>query len=751
MKKALVVFALCWMAVGAVRAQYPLRTIQQIQEVSLDSLRVLDTLQRTQVNRWTLQTSPYFRDTVRVRGVCVIPANVIRFTASGMNLLIADTGSTQQWGGLFVRCNLSTGSPDTTLAIQWGITSVEPGDYIELTGYIDEFPATDPVSYTQIVPILSYPLNILGTAPVPPHVPKLASDFYVGQFPSNPPYPPNGIQFSTGEPMELMRVTLTNLVVTSVLNGTNGTFVMTDAFGNSFSTMDASTWFTTRAPGTGGYIYRHPLSTYVMPPIGTAVDTIRGYILTNSGGEAPRGYRIAPVYPGDIVYGVSLPVVSTHRRSPIIVSPDSTPVISVRVARGGAGIQSIQLRYSLNNGAFTSIPMTFTSADTTYRGTIPLQPSDTFVKYYINVTDSLGRSVKLASSATDGSQSDTLKGFFFYTVLNRPLTIRDIQYTPFTNGRSGYVGARVTVPGIITADTSCLPLPPAAFRGTNVWYLQDSNQPWSGIWIHRDSLTTALLAMRNGDSVSITGTVVERVMDSQTSYVTRLENLADPVVYASNRPLPAPVVVPTSTFFNVGKGTPTAERWEGMLVQLNNVTLSDSMPVFQVPEEFGVNDGSGQVLIRKDGKHHFTQLASEIGQGRVWIPLGSHISYLRGVVMFSGNAYKVVPRTNDDFGTITSVSIDRSPEVPADYSLEQNYPNPFNPVSTIQFNVPTAGFVSVKVYNLLGQEVETLVQGVQAPGKYTVQFDGSRFGSGVYFYRLQAGQFTQTKKMILMK
>jgi hypothetical protein len=751
MKRVVWLFAVVMTVRAFMFAQYPLYTIRQLQEVSADSLRVLDTLQLTQLGRWRAQTSPHYLDTVRVRGVCVIPANTIRFTASGMNLVLADTASGSIWGGIFVRAPLSTGSPDTTLWIQWGITSVEPGDYIELTGYIDEFPTGVPISYTQVVPLLNQPLTILGTAPIPPRVTKQASDFFVGQFPSSPPYPPNGIQFSRGEPFELMRVTLTNLVVTSYVNQTNGTFNMRDALGNDISTMDASTWFTLRAP-SGGYVYRHPLSTYALPPIGAVVDTIKGYILTNSGAEAPRGYRIAPVYPGDIVYGaVALPVVSTHRRTPIVVPPDSTPVVSVRVTRGGVGIQSVQLRFSVNNGAYTNVAMAYNSADTTWRGTIPAQTVNSFVKYYINVQDSAGNNVKLASSATDGSQSDTLRGFFFYNVLNRPLTIRDIQYTPYVNGRSAYIGARVTLNGIITADTASLVLPPPLFRGTNVWYLQSSNQPWSGIWIHRDSLTNELLAMRNGDSVSITGTVVERVMDSQTSYMTRLESLAPPVTASTNNPLPAPVSLPTSTFFNVGKGNPNAEQWEGMIVQLNNVTLTDTMPTFQLAEEFGVNDGSGQIIIRKDGKHRYTQLASEVSQGKILIPLGSRISYLRGIVMFSGNQYKIVPRAAADFGTITGVDLTRTSEIPTAYALGQNYPNPFNPVSTITFSIPKDELVSVKVYNLLGQEVETLVNGVQTAGTYTVRFDGSRLGSGVYFYRLQAGPFSETKKMLLVK
>lgn len=737
MKRLVGVVVMAMLVAGTLLAQYPLVTIRQIQEVSLDSLRMLDTLQRTQPQRWTAQRSLYYGDTVRVRGVCVVPAKVINFTASGFNLLIADTANRTQWGGLFVRPPLSTGSPDTIIYVQWGITTIEVGDYIEFTGWIDEFPSGDPVSATQIVPLPSFPLTILGTAPVPPHVPKVVTDFYRGQFPSTGP---NGIQFSTGEPMEFMRVVLTNLTVVAYVNTTNGTFNMTDQLGNQVATMDASKWFTTRG-------HRDPASTYALPPIGAVIDTIKGYVMTNSGQEAPRGYRIAPIFPGDIVYGsVVLPLVGTHRRNPVVVPPDSSPVVSCRVTRGSVGIQTVQLRYSLNNGAFTNVNMTYNASDTTYRATIPQQVANTFVRYYISVTDSFGNNVKLASSATDGSQSDTLRGFFFYNVLDRPVTIRDIQYTPYPNGRSAYIGASVTLRGIVTADTASLVLPPTRFRGTNVWYMQTTNQPWSGIWVHADSLSTGLLGLRNGDSISVQGTVAENFD------VTRLQFPSLPTVHTSNNPEPSPIVLPTNTFgAGVGNGTPSAEQWEGMLVQFNNVTVTDTFPTFQEIYEFGVSDGSGQVLIRRDGKHRYTTTTQD-SAGKVLIRLGQRISYLRGIVYYSGNVYKVVPRGDSDFGTISSVSeLERHDVVPSSYALGQNYPNPFNPTTTIEFSLPKSEFVTVEVYNLLGQKVETLVNGVQPAGTYTLRFDASKLPSGIYFYRLQAGQFTQTRKMLLVR
>ncbi len=89
--------------------------------------------------------------------------------------------------------------------------------------------------------------------------------------------------------------------------------------------------------------------------------------------------------------------------------------------------------------------------------------------------------------------------------------------------------------------------------------------------------------------------------------------------------------------------------------------------------------------------------------------------------------------------------------IPNVYSLNQNYPNPFNPSTSIKYSVPSAQFVTLKVYNLLGQEVATLVNEVQNAGNYIARFDASSLSSGIYFYTLKAGNFTSTKKMILMK
>jgi len=138
------------------------------------------------------------------------------------------------------------------------------------------------------------------------------------------------------------------------------------------------------------------------------------------------------------------------------------------------------------------------------------------------------------------------------------------------------------------------------------------------------------------------------------------------------------------------------------------------------------------------------------------------------------NAGNPDPIYNDDDGSRNDIgyiggstptgvneNVQLSSEVQSDFKLYQNYPNPFNPTTTIQYLIPSArspllggargGLVTLKVYDVLGREVTTLVNETKQPGKYEVEFNANNLPSGVYFYQLKAGEFIQTKKMILLK
>jgi len=102
-------------------------------------------------------------------------------------------------------------------------------------------------------------------------------------------------------------------------------------------------------------------------------------------------------------------------------------------------------------------------------------------------------------------------------------------------------------------------------------------------------------------------------------------------------------------------------------------------------------------------------------------------------------------------GVLTSVK-QIADAIPASFALDQNYPNPFNPSTTIQFQVQKAGRVSLKVYNILGEQVATLLDEAKAAGSYAVSFDAGTLASGMYFYRLSSDAgLSETRKMVLLK
>ena len=130
-------------------------------------------------------------------------------------------------------------------------------------------------------------------------------------------------------------------------------------------------------------------------------------------------------------------------------------------------------------------------------------------------------------------------------------------------------------------------------------------------------------------------------------------------------------------------------------------------------------------------------------------------------VAVSGSQVHVV--WTDDRGSKNEIYYKRNPtgnltgmqnistEIPSTFSLEQNYPNPFNPSTVIRYQLPVVSKVSLKVYDVMGREVETLVNERLQPGTYETTFDDSKLSSGVYFYMMSAGNYNETKRMILMK
>ncbi|MCF8305878.1 MAG: T9SS type A sorting domain-containing protein [Ignavibacteriales bacterium] len=119
-----------------------------------------------------------------------------------------------------------------------------------------------------------------------------------------------------------------------------------------------------------------------------------------------------------------------------------------------------------------------------------------------------------------------------------------------------------------------------------------------------------------------------------------------------------------------------------------------------------------------------------------------------GELLFYGLTAAVI--NGAQFGLIVDVKTPGQ-GIPADFSLHQNYPNPFNPATKISFNLPQASDVSLKVYDILGNQAAVLLNGFLDAGSYSYEFDGAGLSNGIYFYRIKAGNFNSVKKMILLK
>ncbi len=122
------------------------------------------------------------------------------------------------------------------------------------------------------------------------------------------------------------------------------------------------------------------------------------------------------------------------------------------------------------------------------------------------------------------------------------------------------------------------------------------------------------------------------------------------------------------------------------------------------------------------------------------------VTYSQGDGIYAVNGIYVLSSLS-----IVITSVEANEGFPKESHLSQNYPNPFNPTTTIQYDLPVAGFVTLKVFDVLGREVAVLVQENQKAGRYNVTFNAEGLPSGVYLYRLQAGEFVETKKLILLR
>ena len=707
MKRSFLILFLIFSISLFAQSQYPLYSIRDIQFQPPDSLAA------------GKDYSPRLGDTVRVIGVVMIPTldnpnttrRPIMWAGARWQTYIADTNYNEtEWAGLNVIQHDTSAAGQSTY-----FDLLDTCMVVEITGRVEEFGTN---RQTQLAVLLTTPVNVLGQKDYRP-TPVLVnvSDFANGTTPN----------LVTGEKYEGMYVEFRN-VITSDANATNGTFAINDAQGNKIFIHDQSGYFTRRA---------HQLRTWDPPVNGTLLEYIRGVIGTGS-----QGYVLRPMLPNDYKVGTVIPpAISSIRRDLNTVGPNQPVTITASISDLDGTVAQAKIKYRVNGGTLTEINMSLVSG-TTWSGTIPGVQDSALVDYFIWAIDNAGNS--------SINPVDTSRSRYFYLVLNRPLTIQDVQYAPFGNGLGGYLNYRVTLRGIVTADTSDL-------RGdggsvSRRAYIQNDLGPWSGIWV-------AGLAgdeLRKGQDVTISGLI--REINSHTA----IDSVTQLVVNSTNNPEPEAQLLTTGEIGGKAKGTLSAEMWEGVLIKFNNVTITNTNadgnpgPSGGGNSNFGevlINDGTGNLRLEtQEGPHPYHNNWSTTLPANKTIPLnvGDRFTTVKGILFFSFSNYKIVPRKEDDFvGYQTGVEDEILPDK---FVLKQNYPNPFNPSTVIEYNLPEASNVTLKIYDLMGREVKTLVNcEFQTKGLYKYFVYSNDLSSGVYFYLLKTDKYSAVKKMMLIK
>lgn len=708
-------------------------------------------------------------DSVTVIGRVVAPPlvkagidnRVLLRGTSSRTAYIQDTAN-NPWGGIIVRLANINANTQFELA--------DSGAVIKVSGIVQEYPP---------LPLLSSPVTQID----------LDTNLFVTQLPTIKKRPVpiqvnvsdfdslGYVKFLTGEKYEGMYVQINNVTIgpQSPL-GSRNIRSLIDANGNFIYLRDFSNFFSIYPNDTG-------FSPWTPPSIGATVIYIRGVIINSAYTEGNGGlypYVIVPIYPNDLLLGNTPPFISNVTRIPGVPKPPDSVQVNVTVVdtldSPPLSVTSVQLFYRINRGQYIIKPMA--NSGNIFYTKMPPEPLGTLVEYFVKATDNQG-AVRL-------NPSDTSRSTYFYFVRSSDtMSIRDIQYTPNNGGYSAYNGFTVSTTGIVTCDTSDIPYFYFQSEGGTQTsprrvIIQDPaiQGGWSGVWIN--GLTTGVTdPLVRGQKVMVRGEVEEYFG------VTRINVAAGDVhVISSNNQLPSfQVLTPGVISDQKSDGDTTVEKWESVLVRFDNpvsinclVASGSSYGCFNtlpLPDStFRRNYGELYVIYPseniearvelQDGNHDFTN-GWDPALANYYNPnLPGHLLYqwngftsLQGVLYYSYSHYKLVPRKNSDFGSVIGVKNNQN-ELPTVFWLGQNYPNPFNPVTTIKYNIPFNSKVTLKIYNLLGQEVKTLVNGIQNRGKYEVKFDGSNLASGIYFYILKGtsseGQnFTDTKKMVLVK
>ncbi|MEZ4685954.1 MAG: T9SS type A sorting domain-containing protein [Bacteroidia bacterium] len=711
----------------AMMAQYPVVTIQQIQERSAMDLQNCN------------DTSLYLGDTVTTHGTVIMDGGQA-FSASGHNIWIQSGNG--PWAGIDVRDGETADRPTNNL------DQLLAGDSIESTAVVERFGGE-----TQLNPIANG-VTLLGAGR-----PVSYSTVSVGDLNNNT----QTNQVTTGEQWEGQYIELVGpLTVTTVgapFSGNRQNFVLSDASGNQIQ-------FTDRFPASRSVNATD--GQFVIPQQGARYDTVRGicwHVYPNgcaAGGGLAFGYEITPFLGSDIVVqaGSSAPQISNLSRNPIVPTSSQDVNINVTIEDIDGTVTTTEMYYAVGaaNTNYLSVPMTNTGGDN-YTAVIPntaFSDGD-FVKYYVCATDNDNLSACFPDVPGSGADPE------FFTVRDGGLTIRDIQFTPFPNGRSGYNGATVTVEGVVTASAEPNSL------GT-VFIQQENETQWAGIILAGNP---ALSALKEGEKVQVTGTVFD-AGNSPSFDFTRIDNITNVMVTGTGTI--TPVEVDPSNFSTYD--AQLTEPYEGMLVTVKTPNTSNrSLYIVDVNAD-GPTNNFGEYRVGSDLFDPNSGCRVLAGRNTSTAPASLNFSYVNdsawannsgimnvpvykvtyqdsmvsitGIMYYSFGQMKLLPRRNTDmvdymgfYGPGIGTAIDG----PLAGSEVVAYPNPVADQLNVRYSFPIPANASIVLRDMLGRSVaQRAVNGTEG----TVQFSTSDLAQGAYVLTVEAeGAVVARKKVIV--
>ncbi len=185
--------------------------------------------------------------------------------------------------------------------------------------------------------------------------------------------------------------------------------------------------------------------------------------------------------------------------------------------------------------------------------------------------------------------------------------------------------------------------------------------------------------------------------------------------------------------------TDTGETWFSLSEELNQYYVDDILVydnyIFSAIDQVGI-------VVSSD-------------EGETWDNISANLpmedDYVSNIYIYNNYLFASLNATNGIWKHSLPLTGNDDEPLPDEFTLEQNYPNPFNPNTKIKFSIPHSQFATLKVYDILGREIKTLLSKQMQPGSYEFEFDGSDLSGGIYFYKLSVGNKNQTKKMILLK